>query len=50
MNKLLTGVAARALSTMMAGSAVQARGDVSITEMNWGSADVVTAVSKFFME
>lgn len=50
MKKLLTGVAAMALSTTMMGSTAQACGDVSITEMNWASAGVVTAVSKFLLE
>ncbi len=48
--RLLTGVAAMALSTTMMGSTAQACGDVSITEMNWASAGIVTAVSKFLME
>lgn len=50
MKKLMTGVAAMSLSTMMMGSTAHACGDVSITEMNWASAGIVTAVSKFLME
>ncbi len=50
MKKVMAGGAAIALSTMMMGSGAQACGDVSITEMNWASAGVVTAVSKFLME
>lgn len=44
-------VAAAGLAvTLSAGAATADCGNVSITEMNWGSAAVVTAVSKFLME
>lgn len=44
---MLIAVGALCLS---AGSASAECGDVSITEMNWGSAAIVTSVSKFLME
>lgn len=47
------GFAAMALAVTFgagANSAAAACGEVSITEMNWASAAVVTAVSKFLME
>lgn len=50
MKKLLSGAAILALSTFAMGSEAQACGEVSITEMNWASAGVVTATAKFLME
>ena len=48
MRKLAIGLAA---SAFIAPTAANAEcGDVSITEMNWASASVVTNVSKFIME
>jgi glycine betaine/proline transport system substrate-binding protein len=48
MRKLAIGLAA---GVLMAPAAANADcGEVSITEMNWASASVVTNVSKFIME
>lgn len=46
--KLLAASAAVALGT--SGAAMADCGDVSITEMDWGSAIIVTQVSKFLLE
>lgn len=48
MKKFLAGAAFAAISTPFAAAA--ACGPVSITEMNWGSAQVVTATAAFIME
>lgn len=50
MNKLLTGVATAAALTMGANAAYADCGEVSITEMDWASSAVVTAVATFLME
>ncbi len=50
MKTLLTMTGAAALSLGTAGMAQADCGDVSMTEMNWASAAVVTHVSKFIME
>ncbi|MGI3209849.1 ABC transporter substrate-binding protein [Roseovarius tibetensis] len=51
MKKLSLFLAASALSAPMAAHAQSdACGDVSITEMNWASAQVVTSVASFLME
>jgi glycine betaine/proline transport system substrate-binding protein len=53
MKKMVTGVAAAVALTFGANAALadgHACGDVSITEMDWASSAVVTAVSKFLME
>lgn len=49
MRKFMMGVLGAASIALMPNSA-QACGEVSITEMNWASAQVVTAVSKFLLE
>lgn len=46
----LGAVGAVAAAAIMPASANAACGAVSITEMNWASAQIVTAVSKFIME
>lgn len=43
-------VAAAVLATLSGAQSALACGDVSITEMNWASAGIVTGVSKFVME
>ncbi len=50
MKRVLTGAVAAAAMTMGANAAYADCGDVSITEMDWASAAVVTAVAKFIME
>ncbi|EBA03953.1 MAG: glycine betaine ABC transporter substrate-binding protein [Paracoccaceae bacterium] len=50
MKKMFTGVAAAAALTMGANAAYADCGDVTITEMNWASSAVVTAVATFIME
>ena len=51
MRKSLIGVAGAITGTLMMSTAANAGcGEVSITNMNWASAQVVTAVSKFIME
>ncbi|EDZ44346.1 MAG: ABC transporter substrate-binding protein [Rhodobacteraceae bacterium] len=53
MKKMVTGAAAAVALTFGANVALadgHACGDVSITEMDWASSAVVTAVSKFLME
>ena len=51
MRKFVMGMLGAAASVaLMPASANAACGEVSITEMNWASAQVVTAVSKFLME
>lgn len=51
MRKFMMGMLGAAASVaIMPASANAACGEVSITEMNWASAQVVTAVSKFIME
>ena len=47
--KLLAGLAAGAAMTT-AGAAHAECGEVSITEMNWASSQIITEVSKFLME
>ena len=49
MRKLITGFIGVAAGVMMSSSA-SACGEVTITEMNWASSQVITAVSKFIME
>ena len=49
MKRILLGVAFGAMIAPASASAADC-GEVSITEMNWASAQVVTAVSKFIME
>ena len=49
LNKLAL-VACTALAPALLPTSAQACGTVSITEMNWASAQVVTAVAKFIME
>lgn len=50
MRKIYTGIAGTAVSLMMMSSSASACGEVSITEMNWASSQIVTAVAKFIME
>lgn len=50
MKKILTGVATAAAMTLGANAAYADCGEVSITEMDWASSAVVTAVAKFLME
>ncbi len=50
MKKMLTGAAAAAVFSMGASSAYADCGKVSITEMDWASSAVVTAVATFLME
>ncbi|MGX9356546.1 ABC transporter substrate-binding protein [Roseobacteraceae bacterium S113] len=50
MKKTLTGAAIAAAVTMGANAAHADCGDISITEMDWASSAVVTAVAKFLME
>ena len=51
MRKLITGVVGSVAGlTMMSSVAAAECGDVSITEMNWASSQVITAVAKFLME
>jgi glycine betaine/proline transport system substrate-binding protein len=50
MRKLFLGAALGALSLPAAAAAQQDCGDVSITQMNWASAEVVTTVATFLME
>jgi glycine betaine/proline transport system substrate-binding protein len=49
MKKMLTGVATAATLTMGASAAYADCGEVSITEMDWASSAVVTAVANFLM-
>ncbi|MGI9424889.1 MAG: glycine betaine ABC transporter substrate-binding protein [Hyphomicrobiaceae bacterium] len=46
----LSIIGAAAATSMMSSVAVAKCGEVSITEMNWASSQVVTAVAKFIME
>ncbi len=48
--KLMAAAAALSVGMATSGAQAQTCGEVSITEMNWASAAVVTAVSKFLME
>ena len=49
--KLTTGLAAGALMSIAgAASAAAECGEISITEMNWASSQIITEVSKFLME
>ncbi len=51
MRKSILGLAsAMAIVAMSAGGANAACGEVTISEMNWASSQVVTAVAKFIME
>ena len=51
MRKTFIGIASAAAGvSMMSSVATAACGEVSMTEMNWASAQVVTAVSKFILE
>ena len=52
MLKLRTMALSCTLATGLAAGAAQAQecGEVSITEMDWASATIVTAVAKFLME
>ena len=50
MKNLLTGAATAAVLSMGATAAHADCGEVSITQMDWASSSVVTAVSKFLME
>ena len=50
MKKMVIGAAFAAATSMGASAAYADCGDVSITEMDWASSAVVTAVSKFLME
>jgi len=50
MRKIYTGLASTAVGVMMMSSSASACGEVSITNMNWASSQVITAVSKFIME
>ena len=50
MKKMMTGAAAAAAFTMGASAAYADCGEVSITEMDWASSAVVTAVAAFLME
>ena len=50
MRKIYTGLASATVGVMMMSSSASACGDVSITNMNWASSQVITAVSKFIME
>lgn len=50
MKKMVIGTAFAAVASMSATSAFADCGEVSITEMDWASSAVVTAVSKFLME
>ena len=50
MQRIAMLIGATALSAPLAASAQTECGEVSITEMNWASAQVVTAVSEFFLE
>ena len=50
MKKIVTGAATAVALTFGANAAFADCGEVSITEMDWASSAVVTAVSKFLME
>lgn len=50
MSKGMCVIAAGLAFTFSVGSAAADCGEVSITEMNWASASIVTSVSKFLME
>jgi glycine betaine/proline transport system substrate-binding protein len=51
MRKIVAGVVGSVAGlTMLSSVAAAECGEVSITEMNWASAQIVTAVSKFLME
>jgi glycine betaine/proline transport system substrate-binding protein len=53
MKRFIFGAALTAIATLAAPTAVMAQdqcGEVTITQMNWDSAAIVTAVSKFLME
>jgi glycine betaine/proline transport system substrate-binding protein len=51
MRKLITGVIGSVAGlTMMSSVAAAECGEVSVAEMNWASAQVITAVSKFLLE
>jgi len=51
MRKMLLGVVSAVCGVSMLSSAAKADcGEVSITEMNWASSAVITAVAKFIME
>ncbi|MFT4716865.1 MAG: glycine betaine/proline transport system substrate-binding protein [Paracoccaceae bacterium] len=50
MKKMVTGLVATAALTMGANAAYAECGKVSITEMDWASSAVVTAVATFLME
>lgn len=50
MRKLMLGVVGAVGSMALVSTSAQACEEVSITEMNWASGQVVTAVSKFLME
>ena len=50
MKKILTGAVAAAALTLGANAAYADCGEVSITEMDWASSAVVTAVATFLME
>lgn len=53
MKRFIFGAALTAIATLTAPTAVMAQdqcGEVTITQMNWDSAAIVTAVSKFLME
>ena len=51
MRKLITGVVGSVAGlTMMSSVAAAECGEVSVAEMNWASAQVITAVSKFLLE
>ncbi len=50
MKSLIIGAAFTALAAPTAALAQEKCGDVTITQMNWDSAAIVTAVSKFLME
>lgn len=50
-SKMMTGFAAGAVMMMASATAARAEcGEVSITEMNWASSQIITEVSKFLME
>lgn len=50
-SKMMTGLAAGAVMMMASATAARAEcGEVSITEMNWASSQIITEVSKFLME
>lgn len=50
MKKLLIGATTAAVMTLGANAAQADCGDVTITEMNWASSAVVTAVASFLLE